>query len=76
LPNSNGVIALGSRVEIAEEDEREAFQLVDPREANAAEGRISMISPVGKALLGHKRGDEVMVPLPAGDRRLQVISVS
>lgn len=74
-PTAGGVVSLGSRVEVEEEDERESFQLVDPREANAAEGRISTISPVGKALLGHRVGDEVMVPLPAGDRRLRVISV-
>jgi len=75
-PTSNGVIALGSRVEVEEDGEREAFQLVDPREANAGEGRISIVSPVGKALLGHKGGDELVVPLPAGDRHLQVISVA
>lgn len=75
-PTSGGVVALGSRVEIEEDGEHEAFQLVDPREANAAEGRISIISPVGKALLGHKVGDEVMVPLPGGDRRLHVVSVA
>lgn len=75
-PSANGVIALGSRVEVEEEGERERFQLVDPHEANAVEGRISIASPVGKALLGHKNGDEVVVPLPAGDRHLQIISVS
>jgi transcription elongation factor GreA len=75
-PSADGVIALGSHVEIEEEGEREAFQLVDLREANAAEGRISTASPVGKALLGHKGGDEVFVPLPGGDRHLQVVSVS
>lgn len=75
-PTTGGVVSLGSRVEIDEDGEREAFQLVDPHEANAAEGRISTVSPVGKALLGHKVGDEVMVPLPAGDRRLRVVSVA
>ncbi len=75
-PSANGVIALGSRVEVEEDGEVERFQLVDPREANAVEGRISIASPVGKALLGHKGGDEVMVPLPAGDRRLRVVSAS
>jgi transcription elongation GreA/GreB family factor len=31
---------------------------------------------VGKTLLGHRVGDEVVVPLPAGDRRLRIISVA
>lgn len=75
-PTTGGVVSLGSRVEVEEDGERESFQLVDPREANAAEGRISTLSPVGKALLGHRVGDEIVVPLPAGDRRLRVISVT
>jgi len=75
-PVAGGVIALGSRVEIAEDDEHESFQLVDPHEANAVEGRISIVSPVGKALLGHRVGDQIGVPLPAGDRLLRVVSVS
>ena len=75
-PSSGGVVALGSRVQVEEDGEREAFQLVDPREANAADGRISVISPVGKALLNHSVGDEVVVPLPAGDRHLRIISVA
>ncbi len=74
-PISNGVIGLGSRVAVDEDGEREEFQLVDSREANATAGRISVISPVGKALLGHTVGDDVMVPLPAGDRRLHIVSV-
>ena len=75
-PVTGGVIALGSRVEVAEDGEHESFQLVDPHEANAVEGRISVVSPVGKALLGHRVGDEIGVPLPAGDRLLRVVAVS
>jgi transcription elongation factor GreA len=75
-PVAGGVVGLGSRVEVEEDGEHEMYQLVDPHEANAADGRISVVSPVGKALLGHRVGDEVIVPLPAGDRRLQVISVA
>jgi transcription elongation factor GreA len=75
-PPAGGIVALCSRVAVDEDGEREAFQLVHPHEANAADGRISIVSPVGKALLGHRVGDEVVVPLPAGDRRLRIISVA
>lgn len=77
-PSSNGIISLGSHVEIVEDDEHEAFQLVDAHEANAADGRISTVSPVGKALLGHRTGDIVVVPLPGGggQRHLTVTSVA
>jgi len=75
-PPATGVVALGSRVEIEDDGERDVFQLVDPREANAAEGRISVASPVGNALLSHVAGDEVVVPLPDGERRLRIVSLS
>ena len=75
-PPADGVISLGSRVEIEDEGERDVFQLVDPREAHVAEGRLSVISPVGRALLGHAKGDQVVVETPAGERRLRVVTVS
>ena len=76
VPTTGDLVALGSRVEIEEDDERESFQLVDPRESNAAEWRVSIISPVGKALLGHRVGDEILVPLPAGDRRIRIVALA
>jgi transcription elongation factor GreA len=72
----DGVIALGSRVEVADDGEVDAYQLVDPCEANLAEGRVSVASPVGQALMGHAVGDEVVVEAPAGQRRLRVVAVS
>ena len=75
-PTAGDVVALGSRVVVDEDGDSESFQLVDPREANAVEGRVSVVSPVGKALLGHRVGDEVLVPLPAGDRRLRIVSLA
>lgn len=75
-PPVDGVISLGSRVEIEDEGERDVFQLVDPREADVAAGRLSIISPVGQALLGHAMGDQVVVETPAGERRLWIVAVS
>jgi transcription elongation factor GreA len=42
------------------------FVIVGPTEANAADGKISSVSPVGKGLLGRREGDEVEVSVPAG----------
>lgn len=75
-PPPDGVIALGSHVEVADAGERDVYQLVDPREADVAEGRVSIASPVGQALLGHMVGDDVVVEAPAGERRLRVVAVS
>jgi len=77
VPPGDGLAGLGSRVEVDDDDgERDVFQLVDPCEANAVEGRISLASPVGRALLGHVVGDEVIVPLPVGERRLRVVGLA
>jgi regulator of nucleoside diphosphate kinase len=50
---------------------RRSVTLVDPRQADASAGRISVLSPIGRALLGHTTGRVVDVELPMG-RRLPV----
>ncbi|MEE9324982.1 MAG: transcription elongation factor GreA, partial [Dehalococcoidia bacterium] len=52
--------------------ERLHYTLVSPREANPMEGRISVESPVGKALLAKRRGEEVEVSAPAGTLRYRI----
>ncbi len=51
------------------------YSIVGPTEANAADGKISSVSPVGKALIGCVEGDEVEVDAPAGIMKLRVESV-
>lgn len=75
-PPADGVVALGSRVVIDDDGERDTYQLVDPCEANAAEGRISIACPVGRALLGQAVGAEVAVRLPDGERHLRLVSLA
>lgn len=50
---------------------RRRVTLVSPRDADASAGRISVLSPVGRALLGHAQGSTIDVALPLG-RRLSV----
>ncbi len=45
----------------------ETYYLVGPKEANPLQNRISHESPIGKALLGHRVGDEVIAETPAGN---------
>ena len=51
------------------------YSIVGPTEANAADGKISSASPVGKALIGRVQGNEVEVAVPAGVMKLRVESV-
>lgn len=73
---ADGVAALGSWVAVEEDGERETFQLVDPCEANVAAGRVPIDSPVGRWLLGHQVGETVVVPVPAGERCLRIVSLA
>jgi transcription elongation factor GreA len=69
-------VSLGCHVVIRDtEGEQEEYVVVDHAEADPRLGRISQTSPVGRALLGHRTGDEVNVETPAGVRRLKIMEV-
>lgn len=57
-------INLGARVKIEVNGQEDEFMIVGTLEANPTAGKISNESPVGRALLGHKAGDEVVVSSP------------
>ena len=70
-------VTLGSIVLVKDLDEdfADKYEIVGSQEANPREGRISDDSPVGKGLIGHRAGDTVTIPVPAGEIRLEVLSV-
>ena len=70
-------VRIGSSVTVRSEGgKRNSYQVVGPAEAAPLEGRISHESPVGRALLGKKRGDKVQVTTPKGVVEMTVVSVS
>ncbi|MDB5068264.1 MAG: greA [Chloroflexi bacterium] len=72
-----GEVRPGSRVRVRDADgEEEESTLVRKGEADPALGRISTGSPVGRALLGGRRGDEVTVQTPGGIRALTIVEVA
>ena len=68
---STDIVKVGVTVNIKDEKtgESDKYTIVGSAEAKPAEKRLSNESPVGKALLGHKRGDTVDVSLPSGKKR-------
>src|SRR5829696_7411133 len=61
-----GIVGLGSKVTIKEGSAKpESYLLVGAAEANPSDGRISNESPLGKALLGRKTGDDIKVNAPS-----------
>ncbi len=65
--HSTDHVQIGSTVSVESEDGKETFTIVGSAEAKPAEGRISNESPVGRSLLGRKKGEKVVVKVPAGD---------
>jgi transcription elongation factor GreA len=71
------LVSLGSVVQLRTSDERECcYTLVGAFEANPSAGRISNESPVGKALLGHKVGDCVIVSTPGGVKEYTILTIA
>ena len=70
-------VRMGSRitVEDLEFNEQETYQVVGSQEADPMNGRISEESPFGKALLGQKVGDVVIVEAPAGNIKYKILDI-
>ena len=68
------VVTMNSEVRVRDVDTHEAivFRVVFPRAADAAAGRISVLAPLGMAVLGRRVGEHVAWQTPGGLRRLQV----
>jgi transcription elongation factor GreA len=64
--SSGDTVAVGSTVHVELEEGLQNFQIVGSTEADPEQGKISNESPIGRALLGKKPGDEVEVEVPAG----------
>ena len=76
-PAVPGLVELGDKVLIQNQDGKiEQFTIVGSTEADPVEGKISNESPVGRALLNKKIGDEIEVVTPAGVLKLQIMDVS
>lgn len=73
--NSSGIIAVGANVKISVAGQEKDFSLVGSDESDPANGKISIDSPIGRALLNHKAGDKVQVTTPAGQTEYSIVEV-
>ena len=75
-PGKADVVKLGSRVTVITQDGKpESYTIVGSTETSPGEGKISHVSPVGRALLGRKKGEKVEVPAPAGTIHLRITAI-
>ena len=76
MRESAGRIAVGSFVRVRDNDGELALEVVLPEDAEAAAGRISTQSPLGRALLDRQAGDRVRFRAPGGVQSVTVVEVS
>jgi len=76
-PPTHEVAGVGSTVVIKEEGSKkeETYSIVGAAEADPHNGRISNESPLGRALIGHKGGEKIVVEAPAGSYKVHLVSV-
>lgn len=74
---SGDQVKFGASVRLVDEEtEKEAaYQIVGVHEADIKAGRLSISSPLAKALIGKKTGDTISVPAPGGDRAYEILEV-
>jgi transcription elongation factor GreA len=75
---SGNKVQFGARVKLANIDSGEEFtyQIVGPEEADIKQNRISVSSPLSRALIAREVGDEVKVVMPAGPRSFEILEIS
>jgi transcription elongation factor GreA len=71
-------VGLGSKVVVLDLDKNEEihYRLVASEESDVANGLISTSSPIGKGILGKKVGDDVTIPIPGGQRKLEILELT
>jgi transcription elongation factor GreA len=76
LPNDAVYILSNVTLEDLKNGEQVTYKLVSPEEANFEDDKISVTSPIGKALLKKKLGDEVHITVPVGSLDYRIIGIS
>ena len=75
LPKDRAVFGSKVVLENIETGEDVSYQLVGPDESDIENGRISVSSPLGKAILGRKPGDELTLEVPGGRRSYELVDI-
>lgn len=74
--NSNrDIVGVGSIVEVERDGHKQEYNIVGSTEADPANRKISLESPIGQALMDHRLGDEVLVDLPSGQARYTITKI-
>ena len=74
---SGDTVKFGATVKLVDEDtdEEKHYQIVGDQEADVAAGKISISSPISRALIGKEAGDSVEVAAPGGTRAYEILNI-
>jgi len=75
--NANGKVVFGTTVDLVDEEsgDQVTYQIVGDLEADIKQNKISVSSPIARALIGREEGDVAVVKAPAGDRHYEIVAV-
>jgi transcription elongation factor GreA len=73
--SKHGVVSVGCIVEVESNGKKQSLHIVGVTESDPAKGFISNESPIGKALLGHKKGDVIKAKVPKGDVEYKIVDI-
>lgn len=75
---SGDTIKFGARVKLVDEDtdEEKTYQIVGDQEADVKQGRISVSSPISRALIGKSVGDSIEVNAPGGSKAYEILEIN
>lgn len=76
MRGDKNVVSAGCTVEIENDGEKMTFEIVGSAESDPLHGRISIDSPTGSALFGHKAGESVSVQTPGGETIYKILKIS
>lgn len=76
IPKDQAFIGATVTLKDLDTQSTESYMLVSPEEASYEQGKISIESPIGKAILGHRKNDEVHVEVPAGTLKYIITDIT
>lgn len=70
-------VTMNSELELIDLDSKRSmkFKLVYPEEADFRQGKLSVLSPLGSALIGYRKGDEILFRVPAGKKKVRIENI-
>lgn len=74
--SGNHIVDIGSKVMVEVNNQQDIFDIVGEFEADPLNKKLSYTSPIGKALMGRKIGDEIEVKVPAGTMKYKILDIN